>query len=76
MRFARFPSKVNAHCQFRIARLNEFVPLPRLRDRAASEMLVAGLPNGEWQELNVLRKVIGGREIGVAVYEDAADKEY
>jgi hypothetical protein len=48
----------------------------RLRERAASGMLLAGLPNGEWHYLNLLRKVIGGREIGLAVYEDAADDEY
>ena len=39
-------------------------------------MLLSGLPNGEWHDLNVFRKVRGSREIGVAVYEDAADDEY
>jgi hypothetical protein len=39
-------------------------------------MLLAGLPNGEWHDLNLFLKVRGSREIGVAVYEDAADDEY
>jgi hypothetical protein len=39
-------------------------------------MSLAGSPNGEWHYLNLLRKVIGVRQIGVAVYEDAADDEY
>src|SRR5580700_10387219 len=39
-------------------------------------MLLAELPNGEWHDLNLFRKVIGGWEIGVAVNEDTADDEY
>ena len=39
-------------------------------------MLMAGLPNGEWRYLNLFRKIIGGREIAVDVYESAADDEY
>ena len=62
---------------FRIARLKEFVSCLRLRERAASQkLLMAGSPNGEWRYLNLFRKIIGGREIAVAIYENAADDEY
>src|SRR5579862_308934 len=38
-------------------------------------MLLAGLPNGEWHDLNLSRKVIGNWEIAVALDEHAADNE-
>ncbi len=38
--------------------------------------LLVGLPNGEWDDLNLFRKRVSGRKIAVAVYEDAADDEY
>jgi len=33
---------------------------------------MAGLRNGEWCYLNLFRKIIGGREVAVAAYENAA----
>lgn len=66
-----------ARCQFPDrAFLKEFVPLAEAARTRGIKMFLAGLPNGEWHDLNLLRKVIGGREIGVAVYEDAADDEH
>jgi hypothetical protein len=68
--------KVSAYCHFRNARWDEFVPHPDAARTDGIKMLLAGLPNGEWHDLNLFRKVIGSWEIGVAVYEDSADDEY
>jgi hypothetical protein len=62
---------------FRIARLKEFVSCLRLaRTRGITKMLMAGSQNAEWRYLNLFRKIIGGREIAVAIYENAADDKY
>jgi hypothetical protein len=55
---------------FLIAALNEFVPLLEL-GRAALKVLVVGVPNGEWHDLNLFRKRIRRREIAVALNQHA-----
>jgi hypothetical protein len=62
---------------FRIARLKRVrFLLEAARTRGITKMLMAGSPNGEWRYLNLFREIIGGREIAVAIYENAADDEY
>jgi hypothetical protein len=39
-------------------------------------MSLARLPNGEWNNPNLFRKFIGGREVAVALDEHAAENEH
>ena len=49
---------------------------PEGRERSITKMSMAGLPNGEWDDLNLFRKRVSGREIAVALDEHAADNEH
>lgn len=55
---------------------NKLVPYPDATRPHCIKILLAGLPPGEWRNLNLFRKSIGGWEIGVVVYEDTANDEY
>jgi len=41
----------------------------------SSKVLLAGLPNGEWHDLNLSRKVIGGREVAISFHEHSSDEQ-
>jgi hypothetical protein len=47
-----------------------------LHERAASKVLLAGLPNDEWDDLNQFRKRVSGREVAVARNEHPPDNKH
>jgi hypothetical protein len=42
---------------------------------AASKVLLAGLPNGKWHDLNLFREVIGGCEVAISFHEHSSDEQ-
>jgi hypothetical protein len=47
-----------------------------LHERAAPKMLLVGLPNGKWNDLNLSRKAVRGREVTVALNQHAPDNQH
>jgi hypothetical protein len=56
--------------------LIEFVALLGFYEGAVLKVLLGGLPMGEWHDLNLFRKVKGGRKVAVAINKDAPDHEH